>query len=111
MTVIGSGDRTRLVIELVELVPYVVNQSGNDLLISIGNEAGSGVVSSGTLSSASEAGVLQLAGPHLLRWLVLISREAKGDGQVLISLILPMLMSTCPNRVELSDWSWLMLNC
>lgn len=54
MTVVETKDRTRLIFNLVELVPYETVRSGNSLVMTIGGQAGA-VATTSTSSSAQSS--------------------------------------------------------
>ena len=84
MTVIEAQSRTRVIIDLNELVPYSSTSTGNSLVLRIGGDQGATVaspsVSSGSSSSAPVATALQ-------NQITAIDfrRGEKGDGQVVIN--------------------------
>ncbi|MDX5297859.1 MAG: AMIN domain-containing protein, partial [Gammaproteobacteria bacterium] len=85
MTVVESQGRTRVVFNLVQMVPYSTSIAGNQMIVVVGDEAGSQVANaapavSGVVQTASSAsaGVPSVAG-------VDFRRGPKGEGQVLIN--------------------------
>ncbi|QSP96090.1 type IV pilus secretin PilQ [Marinobacter salinisoli] len=82
MTVVETKDRTRLIFNLVELVPYDTVRSGNSLVMTIGGESGSPSVAatsaSATVSSAPRRADT-LAG-------VDFRRGKDGEGRVIVDL-------------------------
>jgi type IV pilus assembly protein PilQ len=84
MTVVETKDRTRLIFNLVELVPYETVRSGNSLVMTIGGQAQGVVASSSNTApqSSSTAGAMSsnaLAG-------VDFRRGKDGEGRVLVEL-------------------------
>ncbi|WP_375172522.1 type IV pilus secretin PilQ [Marinobacter sp.] len=84
LTVVETKDRTRLIFNLVELVPYDTARSGNTLVMTIGGESAaqpSAVASSGASSSRASASVRpnSLAG-------VDFRRGKNGEGRVVVDL-------------------------
>jgi type IV pilus assembly protein PilQ len=84
MTVVETKDRTRLIFNLVELVPYETVRSGNSLVMTIGGQAQGVAASTPTTApqSSSTAGAMTsdaLAG-------VDFRRGKDGEGRVLVEL-------------------------
>ncbi|MTJ00682.1 MAG: type IV pilus secretin PilQ [Marinobacter adhaerens] len=84
MTVVETKDRTRLIFNLVELVPYETVRSGNSLVMTIGGEAqgvaaSSPVTAPQTSSTADSVSSRSLAG-------VDFRRGQNGEGRVLVDL-------------------------
>ncbi|TYC60423.1 type IV pilus secretin PilQ [Marinobacter sp. BW6] len=84
MTVVETKDRTRLIFNLVELVPYDTVRSGNSLVMTIGGQA-QGVAAS---SSASVPQSNSSAGPMSSNALAGVDfrRGKDGEGRVLVDL-------------------------
>jgi len=87
MTVIGTNDRTRIILDLVDLVPYEADVRGNDLVILIGaTGSGSNTTSMASPSASSVSTFTQnakLPGKSVTD--IDFQRGDKGDGQVIIS--------------------------
>jgi len=88
MTVIGTKDRTRVILDLVELVPYNTRVQGNKLIVLIGgNDAASASVESGAdlsySGSASRAPIAAKSGSSISE--IDFQRGEKGDGQVVVT--------------------------
>lgn len=86
LTVIGAKDRTRLIVNLVELVPYASTVDGNKIILMIGSadapkakSANSVVSQPQKTSSTSQASVTDVD----------FRRGEKGDGQIVLTLSSP----------------------
>jgi type IV pilus assembly protein PilQ len=87
MTVVETDDRTRLIFNLVELVPHDTVRTGNSLVMTIGGEApttvaagpASGSVSTGASGSPGASSEKTLAG-------VDFRRGEDGEGRIIIDL-------------------------
>ncbi len=85
MTVIGTNDRTRIILDLVDLVPYKTRVSGNNLIVLVGAE-GSGVVKSGGTTAAASSGMspsMKAGGKTLTN--IDFKRGDKGEGKVVLN--------------------------
>ena len=86
LTVIGAKDRTRLIVNLVELVPYASTVDGNNIILMIGSADAPKASSTSTVSSnlsvassSTEAAVTNVD----------FRRGEKGEGQVVLTLSSP----------------------
>ena len=84
MTVVETKDRTRLIFNLVELVPYDTVRSGNSLVMTIGGQS-EGVVASASTSSSQSSGTTNAAPSDALAG-VDFRRGKDGEGRVLVDL-------------------------
>ena len=95
MTVIETSDRTRLIFNLIELVPYTTQRNNNALVMIIGGDSADAVndvaVSDGAGSAASSVD----AAPALVN--VDFRRGAQGDGRVVVRL------ASATTQVDLSE--------
>ena len=85
LTAIGTKDRTRIIVDLIELVPYSTTVKGNSLSILIGSDGNSNNIK---VSSGSEAGSRESASVARAANSVTsidFQRGDKGDGQVVLS--------------------------
>lgn len=84
--VVEAGGRTRLIINLDKISPYITRVVGNSLVVEVGNETSSGVVSS-PVSDFSEPSVAD-APRHVKRSVTNIDfrRGDVGEGKVIVSL-------------------------
>jgi type IV pilus assembly protein PilQ len=84
MTVVETKDRTRLIFNLVELVPYDTVRSGNSLVMTIGGQS-EGVVASSSTSAPQSSGTTSAARSDALAG-VDFRRGKDGEGRVLVDL-------------------------
>ncbi|ADP96242.1 type IV pilus secretin PilQ [Marinobacter adhaerens] len=84
MTVVETKDRTRLIFNLVELVPYDTVRSGNSLIMTIGGQS-EGVVASPSTSVSQSSGTTSAAPSDALAG-VDFRRGKDGEGRVLVDL-------------------------
>ncbi|WP_421868438.1 type IV pilus secretin PilQ [Marinobacter adhaerens] len=84
MTVVETKDRTRLIFNLVELVPYDTVRSGNSLIMTIGGQS-EGVVASSSTSASQSIGTTSSAPSNALAG-VDFRRGKDGEGRVLVDL-------------------------
>ncbi len=84
MTVVETKDRTRLIFNLVELVPYDTVRSGNSLVMTIGGQS-EGVVASSSTSAPQRSGTTSAARSDALAG-VDFRRGKDGEGRVLVDL-------------------------
>lgn len=84
MTVVETKDRTRLIFNLVELVPYETVRSGNSLVMTIGGQAGSVAATSSAPASQSSATAGTTSSNALAG--VDFRRGKDGEGRVLVEL-------------------------
>jgi type IV pilus assembly protein PilQ len=84
LTAIGTKDRARIIVDLIELVPYTTRVKGNNLIVLLGGDAGSsnmkafdsqGDMSVSTVKSKAVNSVTSID----------FQRGDKGDGQVVLS--------------------------
>lgn len=87
MTVVETQDRTRLIFNLVELVPYETAVEGNNLVVTIGN---GGPASGATASSSADSASTSLPAPASVSGDAITGvdfrRGADGEGRVIIDL-------------------------
>lgn len=91
LTVIEAKDRIRMIINLLELVPYSTRVDGSTVVLVVGGSEGGSVAQAKPASTAQESavvsGVAKMAGKALSG--VDFKRGEKGDGQVVITLTEP----------------------
>ncbi len=89
LTVIEARDRIRLVVNMVELVPYHTRREGNSAIIVIGSDqlASSGQASGVGTDSFQVPGIAPPEGNSLSN--IDFKRGDKGDGQVVLTLTEP----------------------
>ncbi|PHQ23878.1 type IV pilus secretin PilQ [Marinobacter guineae] len=85
MTVVETKDRTRLIFNLVELVPYDTVRSGDSLIMTIGGEAQGAVANAPASSSRSDSGASGSTSVNALAG-VDFRRGKDGEGRVLVDL-------------------------
>ncbi|WP_111498215.1 type IV pilus secretin PilQ [Marinobacter bohaiensis] len=107
MTVVETKDRTRLIFNLVELVPYSTDVEGDAIVMKIGGESGSGSAASAataaaSTSSASSSSSRAIKGDAISN--VDFRRGADGEGRVVVSLSnpkVPVDLSESGGRIRL----------
>ncbi len=89
MTVIDTQDRTRIILDLSELVPYTTVVRGNDLVIRVGS--GSGAMVSQNVSTApveaSSSSSMPVSRKENRITSIDFRRGEKGDGQIVIDFL------------------------
>ncbi|MBD3640196.1 MAG: type IV pilus secretin PilQ [Marinobacter sp.] len=103
MTVVETPDRTRLIFNLVELVPYDTVRRDNSLVMTIGGE-GVAQASTGTSGSAATASTSSRSAPNTLAG-VDFRRGKDGEGRVIIDLgssSTPVDLSELGGRIRLT---------
>ncbi len=85
MTVVETKDRTRLIFNLVELVPYDTVRSGDSLIMTIGGEVQGAVANAPASSSRSDSGASGSTSVNALAG-VDFRRGKDGEGRVLVDL-------------------------
>jgi type IV pilus assembly protein PilQ len=89
MTVIGTKDRTRVILDLVDLVPYSTKTEGNTLYVLVGSEEGGARSASSaqnaqaSVANQSTTVSAQASGNSIAN--IDFQRGEKGDGQIVIS--------------------------
>jgi type IV pilus assembly protein PilQ len=94
MTVVETKDRTRLIFNLAQLVPYDTVRKGNSLVLTIGGE-GNAVASTAPSSSGTSAAAASGAGNALAG--VDFRRGKEGEGRVVVDL------GSASTQVDLSE--------
>jgi len=88
LTVVGAKDRTRLIVNLVELVPYASTVDGNKIILLIGSSEAPKVASSGSSLSQPKTSSAQTGmTPKVTD--IDFRRGEKGDGQIVLSFSTP----------------------
>ncbi len=85
MTVVETKDRTRLIFNLVELVPYETVRAGNSLVMTIGGQAQVGMVASSSTSEPRSSSTAEAMSSDSLAG-VDFRRGKDGEGRVLVDL-------------------------
>jgi type IV pilus assembly protein PilQ len=84
MTVIGTNDRTRIILDLVDLVPYETMVNGNQMKILVGSSDAGASANASTMASSSVRGQVN-SGADKSVTNIDFQRGPKGDGQILIN--------------------------
>ena len=88
LTVVGAKDRTRLIVNLVELVPYASTVDGNKIILLIGSSEVPQTAISGSSSAQPKVSSPQIGmTPKVTD--IDFRRGEKGDGQVVLSFSTP----------------------
>ena len=92
VTAIDAGDRTRVVINLLEQTSHEIRSEGNQLIVSIGSDGGAGSMSptNAPVAAAPERGVS--AGGGLALENIDFRRGTQGEGRVVIDLSDPSIV-------------------
>lgn len=104
MTVVESGDRTRLIFNLVELVPYSTDVSGNTITLTIGGESSGGSEASGSSAQSASTGTASVAPAGDVITNVDFRRGANGEGRVIVTMSdpsIPLDLSETGGRIRL----------
>jgi type IV pilus assembly protein PilQ len=86
VTVVGAGDRTRLIINLSALAPYTTRAEGNNLYVVVGDTAASQFTSSAPLALGSPSPTKKYQGANKEIQNVDFQRGPEGEGNVVIDL-------------------------
>lgn len=84
MTVVEAQNRTRVIIDLAQLVPYSSQQQGNNLVLMIGASDSAASSSASTATVTQQVNQVQSAGETQVTSID-FRRGDKGDGQVVIN--------------------------
>jgi type IV pilus assembly protein PilQ len=95
MTVVETSDRTRLIFNLIELVPYTTQRDNNALVMVIGGDSAD-IASNASMSDDSSPVASSVEGAPALAG-VDFRRGAQGEGRVVIS------MASATTQVNLSE--------
>nr|WP_263316979.1 type IV pilus secretin PilQ [Marinobacter sp. R17] len=88
MTVVDTKDRTRLIFNLVDLVPYTTNVAGNTITMKIGGGEGQAATSQTTSNTPVQSAVSSASSRDAISN-VDFHRGADGEGQIVVSLSNP----------------------
>ncbi|MEQ5836492.1 type IV pilus secretin PilQ [Marinobacter sp. NFXS9] len=88
MTVVDTKDRTRLIFNLVDLVPYTTNVAGNTITMKIGGGEDQAATSQTTPSTPVQSAVSSASSQDAISN-VDFHRGADGEGQIVVSLSNP----------------------
>jgi len=83
MTVMGVKDRTRVIMDLVDLVPYRTRVDGNNLVILVGDERGRESTTDTATGNSELLGASSSSASTVINGID-FQRSEKGDGQIVI---------------------------
>ena len=83
MTVMGVKDRTRVIVDLVDLVPYRTRKNGNSLVIVVGDEGGHETVEVASTAINEVSNATNSSSSTVITGID-FQRSEKGDGQIVI---------------------------
>lgn len=84
--VLESGDRTRLVLNLIKLVPYEAIISGTELILLVGQESGGEYAKPSTADGLLESQVTQVDGARSSLTDLQFRRSEAGEGRLILAL-------------------------
>ena len=84
--VLESGDRTRLVLNLIKLVPYEAIISGTELILLVGQESGGEYAKPSTADGILESQVTQVDGARSSLTDLQFRRSESGEGRLILAL-------------------------
>ncbi|MBL6695234.1 MAG: type IV pilus secretin PilQ [Luminiphilus sp.] len=84
--VLESGDRTRLVLNLIKLVPYEAMISGTELILLVGQESGGEYAKASTADGILESQVTQVDGARSSLTDLQFRRSEAGEGRLILAL-------------------------
>ncbi len=84
--VLESGDRTRLVLNLIKLVPYEAIISGTELILLVGQESGGEYAKPSTADGILEGQVTQVDGARSSLTDLQFRRSEAGEGRLILAL-------------------------
>ena len=84
--VLESGDRTRLVLNLIKLVPYEAMISGTELILLVGQESGGEYAKASTADGILEGQVTQVDGARSSLTDLQFRRSEAGEGRLILAL-------------------------
>jgi type IV pilus assembly protein PilQ len=83
ITAVEAGDRTRVILNLIQLIPFETEASGNNIIVTL---AGSRTAATSTPSvSVNTAGTMATKGLHRIKNID-FRRGKKGEGRVIVTL-------------------------
>ena len=86
VVVLESGDRTRMIVNLVKLVPYYTRVEGNTLLIEVGNEGADEYLKPISDPFEVQTGAVQPADVRSRIEALEFQRSADGEGRLMLTL-------------------------
>jgi len=86
VVVLESGDRTRLVLNLIKLVPYEAMISGTELILLVGQESGGEYAKASTADGILESQVTQVEDARSSLTDLQFRRSEAGEGRLILAL-------------------------
>ena len=86
VVVLQSGDRTRLIVNLVKLVPYETQVNGNQLVLRVGQDMSGSYASANTVDSVLDTQASQVEGAVATLEDLEFRRSQDGEGRLILTL-------------------------
>jgi len=86
VVVLQSGDRTRLIVNLVKLVPYETQVNGNQLVLRVGQDMSGAYASANTVDSVLDTQASQVEGAVATLEDLEFRRSQDGEGRLILTL-------------------------
>lgn len=86
VVVLESGDRTRLIVNLIKLVPYETQIKGNQMLLRVGQDMSGSYASENTVDSVLDTQASQVEGAVAELVDLEFRRSQDGEGRLILSL-------------------------
>lgn len=86
VVVLESGDRTRLIVNLVKLVPYETQVNGNQLVLRVGQDMSGAYASANTVDSVLDTQASQVEGAVATLEDLEFRRSQDGEGRLILTL-------------------------
>ena len=86
VVVLQSGDRTRLIVNLVKLVPYETQVNGNQLVLRVGQDMSGAYASTNTVDSVLDTQASQVEGAVATLEDLEFRRSQDGEGRLILTL-------------------------
>ena len=86
VVVLQSGDRTRLIVNLVKLVPYETQVNGNQLVLRVGQDMSGAYASTNTVDSVLDTQASQVEGAVAALEDLEFRRSQDGEGRLILTL-------------------------
>ncbi len=84
--VLEAGDRTRMVLNLIKLVPYETIVQGNQLILQVGQDSSGGYAQQTTAAGVLESQVTQVKGARAQLTDLQFRRSEEGEGRLVLEL-------------------------
>jgi len=85
VTAVESGNRTRVIINLVQLIPFESEVSGNNVIVTLAGSRTAATETKGAMSSSVTGGAMASKGLHRITNID-FRRGTKGEGRIIVSL-------------------------